>query len=433
MRTSTLVRRLPVEVRATPATTARPAEARPGLIHAAILATVWTTFALSGIVFTEPAPVDAMLMGLVLLLPAVGLVTFAPALQLYIALWCVCAASGFLTCTLSRDMAASTTFTAVSLYLYIASFILAAFVAHRPVRHTQLILNGWLWAALIATACGLIGYFKLVPGAYELFTKFDRVAGTFKDPNVFGPFLVAPFLYCVHLVLNRPVARTIVPLIAACLLALGVLLSFSRGAWFNLGLGLAVYGVLAFATAGSARQREKIATLVVAAVVLIAVITFLVLQDDKIGSFLTDRASLTQSYDVGPAGRFGGQEKAIRLLLDNPFGIGAGQFTLIHHHEEVHNVFLSIFHNTGWLGGLTYWLMVGLTITLGTRHIATANAARPLFLIVYAAFLATALEGVIVDTDHWRSFYVLMALVWGLASAPAPLVSSGREAARDGA
>jgi hypothetical protein len=419
MSTPTFVRRLPVATRVGTAPPTAQAHARPGLIHAAILATVWMTFALSGIVFSEPAPVDALLMGLVLLLPAVGLVTVPPALGVYVSLWSIAAASGFLTSTLSRDVAASTTFTAVSLYLYIASFILAGFVAHRPVRHTQLMLDGWLWAAVIAASCGLVGYFNLVPGAYELFTKFDRVAGTFKDPNVFGPFLVAPFLYCVHLVLNRPIIQTLLPLGAAAILALGVLLSFSRGAWFNLGLGLAVYGVLAYATAGSARQREKIAMLVAAAAALIAVITLVVLQDDKIGSFLTDRASLTQSYDVGPAGRFGGQEKAIRLLLDHPFGIGAGQFTQVYHNEEVHNVFLSMFHNAGWLGGLTYWLMVGLTLVVGTRHIASVDAARPLFLIAYAAFLATALEGVIVDTDHWRSFYVLMAMVWGLASAPA--------------
>jgi hypothetical protein len=135
-------------------------------------------------------------------------------------------------------------------------------------------------------------------------------------------------------------------------------------------------------------------------------------------NFLQDRASMTQSYDVGPAGRFGGQEKAKRLLLENPLGIGAGQFTSVHHHEEVHNVFLSMFLNAGWLGGLTYALMVGLTFVIGAKHLSVANDARPLFLIAYAAFVATALEGIIIDSDHWRSFYVLMAMVWGLATAP---------------
>jgi hypothetical protein len=62
--------------------------------------------------------------------------------------------------------------------------------------------------------------------------------------------------------------------------------------------------------------------------------------------------------------------------------------------------------------------MVGLTLVLGFRHAMRATAWRPLFIIAYAAFAATAFEGWIVDSDHWRSFYTLMAIIWGLMSAP---------------
>ena len=34
-----------------------------------------------------------------------------------------------------------------------------------------------------------------------------------------------------------------------------------------------------------------------------------------------------------------------------------------------------------------------------------------------AAFAGLAAEGMIVDTDHWRHFYVIMGLVWGLMLA----------------
>jgi O-Antigen ligase len=421
MRTASLIRRIPAgRLRAPPPLAATA----PGAIHLAILAVVWATFALSGVVFSEPAPVDMLLIGLIILLPTVGLVTITPVLTVYLSLWCIAAASGFLTSTLSRDIPASTVFTAISLYLYVASFVLGAFVARAPERHTELILSGWMIAAVIAAATGLIGYFKLVPGAYEMFTKFERAAGTFKDPNVFGPFLVAPFLYALHLVLTRPWYRSVGPLAIAGLLAIGVLLSFSRGAWINLALALVVYGTLAYATAPTAAQRQRIVLIVATGTTLVALLTLAVLQDDKIGGFFAERATLTQSYDVGPAGRFGGQEKAIRLLLDHPFGIGAGQFTSLYHHEEVHNVFLSMFHNAGWLGGFTYWLMVGLTLVIGAQHLTVASSARPLFIIAYASFLATAFEGIIVDTDHWRSFYILMAIVWGMASAP---VGDGRD------
>jgi O-antigen ligase len=420
MRSGTLIRRAPRRAQIVAprvgSESIERADLQPGLIHSLILTIVWLAFALSGIVFTEPAPVDALLMGLSILLPITGLVIITPGLAVYISLWCVVAAGGFLAATLSRDIATSTIFTAVSLYLYIASFVMAAFIARQPERHTMLIFNGWLVAGVLSALAGEIGYFKLIPGAYELFTKFDRAAGTFKDPNVYGPFLVVPFLYAVHLVLHRSWLGGILPLLAAGILALAVLLSFSRGAWLNLALALGVYGVLAFMTAPSALAREKIVTLVAAGVCLLSLLVIVVLQDDQIGNVLRDRATLTQSYDVGAEGRFGGQEKALRLILANPMGIGAGQFTSVYHHEEVHNVFLSVFLNNGWIGGMVYALMTGLTLWIGLQHLLFAGATRPLFLIAYAAFLATALEGVVIDSDHWRSFYILMALIWGLAA-----------------
>jgi len=228
-----------------------------GVVHLAILALVWTAFALSGFVMSEPAPIDAMLAGLAVLMPMAGLVAVTPALAAYIALWGIAGACGYIAATVSRDVAGSTVFTSVSLYLYIASFMLAGFVARAPVRHSRLILSGWTAAAVLTAILALVGYFDLIPAAREYFTKFERASGTFKDPNVFGPFLVAPFLYTLHLILSRPLIRALFPAIAAAVLALGVLLSFSRGAWINLTVALLVYGGLAYLTASSGRQRDR--------------------------------------------------------------------------------------------------------------------------------------------------------------------------------
>lgn len=417
MRSASLIGQAP-RTRGVNAATPSLAPARIGAIHQGILAAVWLTFALSSIVFTEPAPVDLMLFGLVALLPAAGLITITPALALYLSLWGITAACGLLAATQSHDTASSAIFTAISLYLNIASFVLAAFIARAPQRHCDLILSGWTFAAAVAAVAAFAGYFQLVPGAAELFTKFDRASGPFKDPNVFGPFLVAPFLYTLHLVLTRSWRIAPLALLVAALLALAVLLSFSRGAWINLIVALGIYGVLAFATAPTPRQRTAILALVLAGAGVLALVTLIAMQDDKLAGFFAERSSLTQSYDVGPAGRFGGQEKAIRLLLEHPFGIGAGEFTSVYHSEEVHNVFLSMFLNAGWLGGLTFALIVGLTVVVGFQNVMRANRAQPLFIIAFAAFLATAFEGVIIDSDHWRSFYVLMAMVWGLACSP---------------
>lgn len=390
---------------------------RKSWAHRLCLAFAWLAFAVSGVVFSEPAPVDALMLGLIVLLPAAGLVTFTPSLLGYLVLWLIAAVGGLVACTVSTDFSDSAVFTAVSVYLAVASFAIAGFVAHRPNAHTRLILNGYLVAALIAGGAGLVGYFGLLPGSYDLFTKFDRAAGTFKDPNVFGTFLIPPAVYALHLAVERPVRQAVLPLAASAVLVLAVFLSFSRGAWMALALSLLGYGYIVLVTSTSPLKRLKIASLAAVGLVVAALGIVAALQIDSVSKLLSERASLTQSYDVGPEGRFGGQEKATGLILDNPVGIGAKQFAAVYHHEEVHNVYLSMFLNAGWLGGAAYDLVVLLTLVLGARHLLRPSAAQPLFQIAYVCFLAIALEGFIIDTDHWRHFYVLLALIWGLMAA----------------
>lgn len=404
------------------ATASRATEFAPpagrSLAHVLALGAVWLTFAASGVVFSEPAPVDVLMAGLVILLPTIGLVRFTPLLMTYGALWLVAAAGAYLAATLSLDAGRSAMHTSVSLFLYLGSFIIAGFVALRPETHVRLIYSGWTFAAVLAAGLGLIGYMNALPGSYDLFTRFGRVAGTFKDPNVFGPFLVVPFLVCLgHMIANRGWAG-LGSLLGAGFFGVAILLCFSRGAWFNLAVAVVLFVWLSFVTSRSAAERARILFLTAAGLAAVAAAIAVVVQFEAVSRLLAERASLTQSYDVGPDVRFGGQMLALELALSHPLGIGAQVFSPFHHHEEVHNVYLSILLNAGWLGGGVYWIMVALTAVLGLRHAFIGPAAhRPLLLIAYAAFIATAIEGLIIDSDHWRSFYVQMAIVWGLLAA----------------
>ena len=38
-------------------------------------------------------------------------------------------------------------------------------------------------------------------------------------------------------------------------------------------------------------------------------------------------------------------------------------------------------------------------------------------IALFCAFLTTALQGVQIDTDHWRHFYWMLGLNWGLYAA----------------
>jgi O-antigen ligase len=390
---------------------------RKSVAHQIALALVWLTIAASSIVFTEPAPVDALTIGLMILLPVVGLVDAKPMLWAGFAVVLTMTACGEISAALARETGIAVSHMTVSLYLVAAWFLFAAFIAKEPEKHTRLILNACLLTGIFAAICGIAGYLNLFPGAFDLFTRYGRASGPFKDPNVFGPFLVAPLLTALHLWLVRPSKRGPLPLLAAAVLAVGILFSFSRGAWAAASIGFLIYGYVYTITADTNRQRVKLVALVLFAIAALGLILTAALQSEAISDLLEQRAALTQSYDEGPDGRFGGQKKAVGLILENPLGIGSEIFTRFYHHEEVHNVYLSMFLNAGWVGGLLYLMTCIGTLIFGFRHAFKKSATSPLFLIAFAALAGNICEGVLIDSDHWRHFYLLLALVWGMMAA----------------
>ena len=388
-------------------------------MHRFALALTWLAIASGAIVFSEPAPFDVLSLGLLVLLPAVGLVSFRPLLGPFLFLMMILGAGALVGVMLAREVPVALTHTAVSIDLYVVTFLYALFVARNPAPHTELILRASLAGAVFASLCGIVGYFDLFPGAAELMTRYSRATGMFKDPNVFGPFLIPGFVYAFHLILTRPLSRAWLPGGAFALIALGILLSFSRGAWTNAGIALLIYGVLYVLTVGSRRARMKFMAMLLVGTVAIGCVLAAALQVEAVASLLNQRAALTQGYDEGPDGRFGGQKKAMRLAVENPLGIGAQQFPLFYHHEEAHNVYISMFMNAGWVGGTTFLILMFGTVVLGLREAFRKGPAQHLFIVAYGAFVGHVLEGFLIDLDHWRHIYVLLAVIWGvMAAAP---------------
>src|SRR3546814_17466253 len=89
---------------------------------------------------------------------------------------------------------------AVSTFLALTTVLYAAVIEDRPSR-LELIFKAWVAAAVITAILGILGYFHAFPGAGAL-TSYDRAMGAFQDPNVFGPYLVAPILYVLSRLLT---------------------------------------------------------------------------------------------------------------------------------------------------------------------------------------------------------------------------------------
>ena len=154
---------------------------------------------LGGFVFFEPAPYDLFL---ALLIPAwllLGL-TIPRAIGPLVVLMLLFLAGGMLAATQAKDFATQPIYYAVTGFLAFSSCFFACLIAE-DARRLDTIVSAWIAAALVTTALGVLGYFGLTG---ELFVKFGRATGGFQDPNVFGPFLIFPFVVLVRRALTRP-------------------------------------------------------------------------------------------------------------------------------------------------------------------------------------------------------------------------------------
>jgi hypothetical protein len=54
---------------------------------------------------------------------------------------------------------------------------------------------------------------------------------------------------------------------------------------------------------------------------------------------------------------------------------------------------------------------------MGLRFVFVATPWRPAYLAAYAAYVATAFESAVIDSDHWRHYFLLLGVLWGLMAA----------------
>lgn len=374
----------------------------------------------STIVFSEPAVADALMGGVIVGVPLLGAARYGTVTLFGGVVWLVVVGLGLAATTASATPATAVTHQFVTLYLLAGAVALAGYVAVEPVRRFNLVMWCYVGACAFATVAALVGFFALVPGMQELFTNYGRARGTFKDPNVYGAALVPAMAFLAAVIIRGASKRAAVAAGLFVLFVAGLLLSFSRGAWIAAAMALLISVSVTIANSRRASDKRRLAIISITGLFALMAAIAALLQNDKVHNLLTARASMDQSYDSGPEGRFGGQQKARRLIVENPFGIGTHTFRERHHHEEPHNVFLSMFLNAGWLGGLLYMLAVVATAAIGLSGAFEKGPLQIPRLIVASAFTAIGFEGLVIDSDHWRHFFLLMALVWGLADAGSP-------------
>ncbi len=54
---------------------------------------------------------------------------------------------------------------------------------------------------------------------------------------------------------------------------------------------------------------------------------------------------------------------------------------------------------------------------IGLRTVFVRTPWQPYLITATAAFIGEMAEGFVIDTDHWRHFFLLLGMIWGLAAA----------------
>jgi O-antigen ligase len=380
----------------------------PSLLYWLVALAVGSSF----YVAIEPAPTDLIfliLFAAVLLLPRIrfpldlnpvlggGLLVFLAASVLSL-LW-------------SQDMERGVFYLSVTLYLLAAWFVVVSLLANYGPPMSNLIMRAFLIAATIVAVIGLIGHFSTVLQDYlYLQTPYgERARGTFKDPNVYAPYLVAALL----LVINRMITRRVLsPVMIAllCLFALETLGAFSRGAYVNLAVALAVYFALQLFIVRRRDWLVRACGLLGLSLVVLVPVVIVFLQTTELDDFLSARLRL-QHYD---AERFGTQALAVDMFSESPLGIGPGQSER-QLPISTHNLYLRIAIENGLFALLGFCAFLASTLWICLRGVLRRGGP---FFDLYACSLAILagmlVNSLVIDSLHWRHLFLFLAIPVGL-------------------
>jgi hypothetical protein len=388
--------------------------AAPGVL-ALQRALVWMVGASSAIVLIEPSPYEVATLGSALIFLATGLrlrLVFIPVLLLLFFVnigYTISAAS-------LMGMPEVANWIATSWYMMVTVIFFAMVLSEDTAARLDMLRRGMIVSALIAASTGTAGYFNFIPSGHDLLTLYERARGTFKDPNVLGAYLILPALFVLQSVVSERLKRSLRSSVALVIIVLAILLAFSRAAWGGLAITSVFMLTLMVLTSPSNAERSRIIVMSVVAAVVMVILVAMLLSFDTVGELFKQRASFDQSYDGGRFGRFGRHILGAQMALDLPLGIGPLQFHK-YFPEDTHNSYLNAFMSGGWISGICYPALAFVTVIMGFRHIFVRVPWQRTYLAIFAAFLGTVGESFIIDTDHWRHFWLMLGAMWGMFAA----------------
>ncbi len=324
--------------------------------------------------------------------------------------------------------------------------VLITFVLN--LRHWQ-----WLVFGLVIAGCAnaLIGLYIFLGGSGALHLlvedRFFRAFGTFGQPNPFGGFmgLLAPLAYGAalgyllrlwqHYRRTQTLARhdlmaCIFYGLAGAILSVGVIISWSRGAWLGFGVAMMI-----FVIAIPRRLWQSGVVLSVIAILTLALWTSGRLPAsivDRINSATTELFAFrdVRGIDVTPANyavieRLAHWQAAVNMAEGNFWlGVGLGnyefaygQYRLIVWREPLghaHNYYLNIFGETGIIGlGAYLTLWIGIVYLTWRARAHPDNLARSVVIGLLGTWVYLATHS-LTDNLYVNNLFLHIGVMFGI-------------------
>ncbi len=370
-------------------------------------------FAVSFVVYIEPAPADGVFAVVVLFFIFMRIEAAVCVMPLLLML-VVYNLGGLLSYAQAPPEPKALMFVVTSAYMALSAVVFALYVAANPMKHVEIYRNCVVAWRCVRFDLGLIDYFNL-PSPFPLQVLPGRATGLFKDPNVFSTYLIFPMIFMLQKLVLGNTRRPVLVSLALGITMIGLFLSFSRGAWANFVMAAMCLFALTFMLYDSGRVRMRLIIYVVAGLIFATVAFMILMSIPDIREMFVARFSLVQIYDAGETGRFGNQV-AIHpgIAEDYPLAMDRFVFGLLLWSSAAQCICQCLLRL--WLAGGDYLFPADyFNAVHWLENDFHQNAmARLCHCGFLPLFVSVIFQGIQIDTDHWRHFYWMLGIMWGL-------------------
>lgn len=366
--------------------------------------------ALLAVVRVEPAPVDAAFAVIMIVAAVTGRFRLSQAPLSMVSLCGAFVALNLLSMMDAVDIARAVKFVSITIYLLAFAIWTCGYVDRR--ERARRIVRVYIGAAVISALFATVALRVHFPGSVYLITDDgERGMGLFKDPNVYGPFLVPAALILLEETLRPNLLKRgrVLKLLGFLILVIGVVFSYSRAAALNLAVGIAVMLVVLTFRRGAGKRAFALFAVVL---VVVSAVGWAVVASGSL-QFLEQRARF-QSYDTQ---RFGAQRTGVELAREHPLGIGPGQFEVLSP-VSAHSTYIRALAEEGILGAAVLFALMFGILLIAARNAVTGRSTYGIgSMALLAAWCGALANSVFVDTLHWRHLWLIAGLIWAAAMA----------------